>query len=214
MVGEKAIKPTGIRSSCAPSRGPSRHRPAEAAKIAFLIKGRNTCLCLLCRKVALHIPTKINQATWTRTCRSLPRISASPNALSLFPIMSSTSFTSPFGVNAHPVSAVRMQPGNMARVTEEDDNATSPTMPSFGGPYQIHAQAASPFGRDATSDRSPFPTMRNPEEFPKQFNFGRRTSVSAESLKQDRRANGKVEEGHRRQLFVRPSRRRADHPDS
>lgn len=93
-------------------------------------------------------------------------------------------FTSPFGANANPFGGDRAQPGGssaMHRVLEEDENdpIASPTAATFA------TGAASPsFGGDATGDAPP--TVRgppNPDSYPAQYNFGRRTSVSAESLK-------------------------------
>ncbi|KAK3377834.1 cyclic nucleotide-binding-like protein [Podospora didyma] len=98
--------------------------------------------------------------------------------------MSSAGFTSPFGANANPFGSSRVDTGPMHRVVEEDENdvITSPTTPSFG----ITAGSAfrGPFGADASSD-SPFSGLRppNPDSYPAQYNFARRTSVSAESLK-------------------------------
>ncbi|KAK4168850.1 cyclic adenosine monophosphate-dependent protein kinase [Cladorrhinum sp. PSN259] len=98
--------------------------------------------------------------------------------------MSSTGFTSPFGANSNPFG--RLDSGSMQRVAEEDENemVASPTTPSF------HPAAAassntfrSPFGADASGD-TPMGGLGWPADaFPPQYNFGRRTSVSAESLK-------------------------------
>jgi len=76
----------------------------------------------------------------------------------------------------------------MHRVVEEDenDNVTSPTTPSFGLTNAAGGNTfRSPFGGDGGSDLTstgpkspPFP-----ETYPAQYNFARRTSVSAESLK-------------------------------
>lgn len=70
----------------------------------------------------------------------------------------------------------------MHRLVEEDENdtITSPTTPNFG----VKNDAAPPFwngfGGDAPSD---VPVRRQPDDFPAHYNLGRRTSVSAESLK-------------------------------
>lgn len=99
--------------------------------------------------------------------------------------MSSSSFTSPFGVNSNPFGG--NDPSLMQRVIEEEENdtITSPThgqfnMTSgslFGGPF-------GGFGGDGPSDHpSAMRSPPNPDNFPAQYNFGRRTSVSAESLK-------------------------------
>ncbi|KAK3373320.1 cyclic nucleotide-binding-like protein [Lasiosphaeria ovina] len=99
--------------------------------------------------------------------------------------MSSAGFTSPFGANANPFGSSRADAGPMHRVVEEDENdtVTSPTTPSFGltggGGFR------GPFGADASAD-SPVSALRNPpnpDSYPAQYNFARRTSVSAESLK-------------------------------
>ncbi|KAK4241311.1 cyclic nucleotide-binding-like protein [Achaetomium macrosporum] len=98
--------------------------------------------------------------------------------------MSNSGFTSPFGANSNPFGS-RLDTGSMQRVAEEEENDTlaSPTTPHFGQSTGYVFRA--PFGGDASSDSQPS-TLRsppNPEGFPAQFNFGRRTSVSAESLK-------------------------------
>jgi hypothetical protein len=74
----------------------------------------------------------------------------------------------------------------MQRVAEEDENdtVTSPTTPSFvqaGG-----NMFRGPFGGDSGSEPQQHSGLRSPpvsEGYPAQYNFGRRTSVSAESLK-------------------------------
>ncbi|KAK3384078.1 hypothetical protein B0T24DRAFT_689020 [Lasiosphaeria ovina] len=65
----------------------------------------------------------------------------------------------------------------------KNDTVTSPKTPSFGltggGGFR------GPFGADASAD-SPVSALRNPpnpDSYPAQYNFARRTSVSAESLK-------------------------------
>ncbi|KAI9172392.1 reg SU protein [Paramyrothecium foliicola] len=75
-------------------------------------------------------------------------------------------FSSPFGANANPFGG---GPSTMHRVAEEEENDT-------GG--------VGPFGGDASAEGPP--TVRGPpsaDSYPAQYNFGRRTSVSAESLK-------------------------------
>lgn len=102
--------------------------------------------------------------------------------------MSSSGFTSPFGANSNPFGTGRLDTSPMHRVAEEDENEniTSPTTHTFGqsstsGGTKFHG----PFGNDGPSDlvnsgpRSP----PFPETYPAQYNFARRTSVSAESLK-------------------------------
>lgn len=101
--------------------------------------------------------------------------------------MSGPGFTSPFGANSNPFGSSRLDTGAMQRVAEEDENdtVTSPTTPSF-------VQAAGgnifrgPFGGDSASEPQQHSGLRSPpvsEGYPAQYNFGRRTSVSAESLK-------------------------------
>lgn len=79
-----------------------------------------------------------------------------------------------------PVSSPGMQ-----RVVEEDEDGTmaSPTPPSFG--YGGATLFSTPFNTDNNADTlgSGFPPISNPESYPAQYNFARRTSVSAESLK-------------------------------
>ncbi|KAK0735671.1 cyclic nucleotide-binding-like protein [Apiosordaria backusii] len=102
----------------------------------------------------------------------------------------STGFTSPFGGNSNPF--VRMETAGMQRVAEEDENdmITSPTTPSFGRTPASHNNGGglfrSPFGADGASDTHMTGVGRphlDPAGYPAQYNFGRRTSVSAESLK-------------------------------
>ncbi|RYP14163.1 hypothetical protein DL765_006571 [Monosporascus sp. GIB2] len=112
--------------------------------------------------------------------------------------MSGPTFTSPFAANSNPFSpAVRIDTGSgpsgdLLNDIEEDENdtITSPTTPNFNavsGPPS--ALFRGPFGGDAPwdSDTLSLPsgvrTPPNPDTYPAQYNFGRRTSVSAESLK-------------------------------
>lgn len=99
--------------------------------------------------------------------------------------MSGTAFTSPFAANSNPfgTDGARLQttpPGHLVNVMEEDENdtITSPTTGNFG-------TFRGPFGGDGSSDGPPsaIRTPPNPDSYPAQYNFGRRTSVSAESLK-------------------------------
>lgn len=103
-------------------------------------------------------------------------------------IMSGTTFTSPFAANSNPFGSdgARLQttpPPQLLNVVEEDENdvITSPTTGSFGGHHPFRV----PFGGDGPSDGPPSAvrTPPNPDSYPAQYNFGRRTSVSAESLK-------------------------------
>ncbi|KAI1429184.1 cyclic nucleotide-binding-like protein [Xylaria sp. FL1777] len=102
--------------------------------------------------------------------------------------MSGTAFTSPFAANSNPfgTDGPKLQTTSSAQllnVVEEDENdaVTSPTTGSFGtnGAFRI------PFAGDGSSDGPPssIRTPPNPDSYPAQYNFGRRTSVSAESLK-------------------------------
>ena len=103
--------------------------------------------------------------------------------------MSNPSFTSPFEGNSNPFGGSRHDAGGMSNVIEEEsDIVTSPTTPSFGmrsgtqfkGPF-----GASSVGGDGAIDGPPsaLRSPPNPESYPAQYNFNRRTSVSAESLK-------------------------------
>ncbi len=100
--------------------------------------------------------------------------------------MSNSGFTSPFGANSNPFGS-RLDTGVMQRVAEEEDEndvITSPTTPNFGVGTNNNVFRA-PFGGDASSESHPFGLRSppNPEGYPAQYNFARRTSVSAESLK-------------------------------
>lgn len=99
--------------------------------------------------------------------------------------MSSTGFTSPFGANSNPFG--RPDAGSMQRVAEEEEGEmiASPTTPSFHPASSAANAFRSPFGADASGD-IPMSGHNWPsaaDAFPPQYNFGRRTSVSAESLK-------------------------------
>lgn len=94
--------------------------------------------------------------------------------------MSSSSFTSPF---ANPFGG--NEGAMMQKVIEEEENdtITSPTTGNFSM-KSGSSLFSGPFGHDGSSD--PPTGLRSPphtENFPAQYNFGRRTSVSAESLK-------------------------------
>ncbi|KAK1715810.1 camp-dependent protein kinase regulatory subunit [Colletotrichum lupini] len=98
-------------------------------------------------------------------------------------------FKSPFGANANPFGGPTDGPpagGNaIHRVIEEEENdsVTSPTSPNFG--MNAGMTFNGPFGGNAADDAAPsaLRSPPNPESYPAQYNFGRRTSVSAESLK-------------------------------
>ncbi|KAI1362349.1 camp-dependent protein kinase regulatory subunit [Xylaria arbuscula] len=102
--------------------------------------------------------------------------------------MSGTTFTSPFAANSNPfgTDGPKLQTnssGQLLNVVEEDENdaVTSPTTGSFG----TNGTFRSPFAGDGASEGPPSSvrTPPNPDSYPAQYNFGRRTSVSAESLK-------------------------------
>ncbi len=104
--------------------------------------------------------------------------------------MSGSGFTSPFGANSNPFGSSdgrRVDTGTSPvaqQVIEEEDNdaVTSPTTPSFalksGNAYRALPTGDGPFDSAMSSLRSP-----PPGEYPNLYNFARRTSVSAESLK-------------------------------
>ncbi|KAI1204666.1 camp-dependent protein kinase regulatory subunit [Annulohypoxylon truncatum] len=109
-------------------------------------------------------------------------------------VMSGTAFTSPFGANSNPfggdgtkAEASSGPSGGLLNVVEEDENdtITSPTTPRFGAHNTSGAPFRGPFGGDGLVDGPPssMRTPPNPDSYPAQYNFGRRTSVSAESLK-------------------------------
>ncbi|KAF7531288.1 hypothetical protein G7Z17_g13736 [Cylindrodendrum hubeiense] len=93
-------------------------------------------------------------------------------------------FTSPFGDNSNPFGGNAQTNNLMHNVIEEEENDTlaSPTDRNYRG---VPASMFSgPFGGDSSADAPP--TARsppNPDSYPAQYNFSRRTSVSAESLK-------------------------------
>lgn len=99
------------------------------------------------------------------------------------PAAMSSSFTSPFGAHTNPFGS--NEGSMMQRVMEEEeenDTVTSPTTGTFN--FNSGSVFSGPFGGDGSSDPpSSLRSPPNPENFPAQYNFGRRTSVSAESLK-------------------------------
>ncbi|KAI0842598.1 camp-dependent protein kinase regulatory subunit [Hypoxylon sp. FL0890] len=108
--------------------------------------------------------------------------------------MSGTTFTSPFAANSNPfgtdggkIETSNGASGGLLNVVEEDENdtITSPTTPSFGFSNTSGATFRGPFGGDGSADGPPssMRTPPNPDSYPALYNFGRRTSVSAESLK-------------------------------
>ncbi|KAI0009950.1 camp-dependent protein kinase regulatory subunit [Xylariaceae sp. FL0662B] len=109
-------------------------------------------------------------------------------------VMSGTTFTSPFAANSNPfgTDGTKAEQSNghsrdLSNVIEEDENDTiaSPTTASFDRSTTSTTHFRVPFGGDASAE-SPPSSMRtppNPDSYPAQYNFGRRTSVSAESLK-------------------------------
>ncbi|KAI1819559.1 camp-dependent protein kinase regulatory subunit [Xylaria intraflava] len=101
--------------------------------------------------------------------------------------MTGAAFKSPFAANSNPfgVDAPRLRTspsGPLLHVVEEDENdtVTSPTTGSGG----VNGAFRGPLG-DGSSDGPPSSvrTPPNADSYPAQYNFGRRTSVSAESLK-------------------------------
>lgn len=101
--------------------------------------------------------------------------------------MSSPGFTSPFGANSNPFGSSRLHTGGMQNVIEEDENDTgaSPTAARFGleSTSPGHGELSGAFGGGGPALHSRLGGPPNPESYPAQYNFGRRTSVSAESLK-------------------------------
>ncbi|KAH6652699.1 camp-dependent protein kinase regulatory subunit [Truncatella angustata] len=109
-----------------------------------------------------------------------------------------SAFSSPFAANSNPFGGDgkknESSGAGLLNVVEEDenDNITSPTTPSF----VFSNPSASPFhgpfgGGDGPTDGPPS-SLRSPPNadlYPPQYNFGRRTSVSAESLKPTADAN-------------------------
>jgi cAMP-dependent protein kinase regulator len=79
-------------------------------------------------------------------------------------------FSSPFGANSNPFGGNQSQ---MHSLVEEDENdPRTPPASTFSSPF------GGPFGGDASAD----PSFHS-DNYPAQYNFNRRTSVSAESLK-------------------------------
>ena len=112
--------------------------------------------------------------------------------------MSGPTFTSPFAANSNPFHSDGNRPqtptgapGDLPNVIEEDENdtITSPTnmdsRPVNGAVAAFRGPFGGLFGGDAATDGLPsgIRTPPNPDTYPAQYNFGRRTSVSAESLK-------------------------------
>lgn len=105
-------------------------------------------------------------------------------------IASCHSMSAPFASGVNPFaggegSKPTVSSPGMQRVVEEDEDDTgaSSATPSFG-----HGGASlfsTPFNTDSSADTlgPEFRHMPNPESYPAQYNFARRTSVSAESLK-------------------------------
>ncbi|KAK8088076.1 hypothetical protein PG997_003037 [Apiospora hydei] len=111
--------------------------------------------------------------------------------------MSGATFSSPFAANSNPFGGNNGKtdtglgapaPSEMLNIIEEDENDTvaSPSTPSFSLSNSANGgQSRGFFGGDAPTDGPPH-SMRSspdPSSYPAQYNFGRRTSVSAESLK-------------------------------
>lgn len=126
------------------------------------------------------------------SCSSRPSVRGPPEKKPK--IMSTPGFTSPFGANANPFGGSgisrSISPGAMQRVIEEDesDATAAPRDAQF---LQVGYSPGNNSGFDGaggsanqenapSSGRYPSPS---PDAYPAQYNFGRRTSVSAESLK-------------------------------
>ncbi|EFY91720.1 protein kinase A regulatory subunit [Metarhizium acridum] len=94
----------------------------------------------------------------------------------------SVPFSSPFGANANPFGNDRSQ-NVMHSLAEEDENDNGRNQNTgIGSGAGITFPGT--FGGDASTDTPP--TVRgppHPDSYPAQYNFARRTSVSAESLK-------------------------------
>ncbi|TLD21501.1 hypothetical protein PspLS_09214 [Pyricularia sp. CBS 133598] len=97
--------------------------------------------------------------------------------------MSASGFTSPFGANSNPFGSPeerRGVAGSIQPVLEEEEadgigsDPISFKSPGFRAPFG---------GGDANSEGPPSSRTQNPDGYPAQYNFARRTSVSAESLK-------------------------------
>lgn len=69
----------------------------------------------------------------------------------------------------------------MQRVVEEDENGTV-TSPTAGG-LAAGLTVSGGVGGDASAENPPSARGTGSDSYPAQYNFGRRTSVSAESLK-------------------------------
>lgn len=94
----------------------------------------------------------------------------------------SVPFSSPFGANANPFGNDRSQ-NVMHSLAEEDENENGRAQ-NTGIDSGTGVSFPGTFGGDASTDAPP--TVRgppNPDSYPAQYNFARRTSVSAESLK-------------------------------
>lgn len=107
---------------------------------------------------------------------------------------SGSSFTSPFGANSNPFGGPgvtrSISPGAMQRVVEEDETNAYASPTSNVSNFAANANFATnssafkgPFGDIGSEPPSGTRTPPNPDAYPVQYNFGRRTSVSAESLK-------------------------------
>ncbi|EFW99202.1 cyclic-AMP-dependent protein kinase regulatory subunit [Grosmannia clavigera kw1407] len=103
--------------------------------------------------------------------------------------MSAGGFTSPFGANSNPFGSssdarkgADSSSGMMRQVIEEDENAGPPPPPTFILKTDS-GFGASFFPQDTSPDLSSPGHLQPFGEYPAQYNFARRTSVSAESLK-------------------------------
>ncbi|KAG5981698.1 protein kinase A regulatory subunit [Claviceps digitariae] len=90
-------------------------------------------------------------------------------------------FSSPFGVNANPFGHRSQNVMHSLAEEDENDNGRSPNITAISAGTGFTFPGT--FGGDAVAEG---PTRRgppNPDSYPAQYNFARRTSVSAESLK-------------------------------
>ncbi|KAG5988041.1 protein kinase A regulatory subunit [Claviceps pusilla] len=93
----------------------------------------------------------------------------------------SVPFSSPFGANANPFGS-RSQ-NIMHSLAEEDENDSGKSYNVLGGDSGSGSNFPGTFGGDANADGPMHRGPPNPDSYPAQYNFARRTSVSAESLK-------------------------------
>lgn len=93
----------------------------------------------------------------------------------------SVPFSSPFGANANPFHD-RSQ-NVMHSLAEEDEDGSGQAQNVAGFDSGTGHSFPGTFGGDANADTATRRGPPNPDSYPAQYNFARRTSVSAESLK-------------------------------